>query len=201
MTDQVANRITLYLNCSKVVMSGNVGAPSRSNRSRISIGWVCLIFTAMGVLSPSSVLAQGFVEQMDALKGLEGVYIMGGDLDDELTFTGLQKGDVLSAVTIGLRMAGMPVLDESEWLLLEDSPVLHISIVSSVDHEASSLYMIRLEVFFLMNKLSDPDFTSYAVAWGEGKVGVIDSAAADVILRDLDALVKRLASDFHAANS
>jgi len=155
----------------------------------------------MGVLSPSSVLAQGFVEQMDALKGLEGVYIMGGDLDDELTFTGLQKEDVLSAVTMGLRMAGMPVLDESEWLLLEDSPVLHISIVSSVDHEASSLYMIRLEVFFLMNKLSDPDFTSYAVAWGEGKVGVIDSAAADLILRDLDALVKRLASDFHAANS
>ena len=182
-------------------MNGNEEVVSMRMQNRTCFARILTVFSVCVLLSSGSLLAQGFVDEMDALRGLEGVYVMGGDLDDELTFTGLQKEDVLSAVTMGLRNGGIPVLDETDWLLLEDSPVLHIDIVSSIDLETSTLYSIRLEVFFLMNKLSDPGFTTYAVAWGAGKVGVIDSSAADAILQDLGVLVERLVADYHAVNS
>ncbi|GMQ81880.1 MAG: hypothetical protein BMS9Abin05_1317 [Rhodothermia bacterium] len=197
----MTNGLTITLNSSRVVMNGYGGVIPTRNPVRISTARILMTLAVIGFLSQGSLFAQGFVDQMDALKGLEGVYIMGGDLDDELSLTGLQKEDVLAAVTKNLRNRGMPVLDETDWLLLEDSPVLHVDIVSSIDHESSTLYSIRLEVFFSMNKLSDPAFTTYAVAWGEGKVGVIDSSAADAILQDLGVLVERLVADYHAVNS
>ena len=197
----MTNGITIHLNSSRVVMNGFDGVVPMAVLIRTTAARILMSLVAVVILAPGSLYAQGFVDQMDALKGLEGVYIMGGDLDDELSFTGLLKDDVLSAVTVSLRNGGMPVLDETDWLLLEDSPVLHIDIVSSIDHEATTLYSIRLEVFFLMNKLSDPGFTTFAVAWGEGKVGIIDSSAAEAILQDLGVLVERLVADYHAVNS
>ena len=185
------------MNCTELVMN-QFSIPAQSSFTCALFG-ICLVI--IGVAMPSISLAQGFVEEKESLKGLEGVYVMGGDLDDEIMLTGLQKNDVLSVVSTGLISSGVPVLDESEWLMIEDSPVLHIDISSSVDHEAYTLYTVRFEVLFLMNKLSDARFTTYAVVWGDGMVGVLDGSASELILEDIQVLVDRLAADFHAVNS
>ncbi len=160
-----------------------------------------IIAALLVVLIGSPVFAQGLVDEKDALKGLEGAYIMGGDVDDVLAVSGLRKEDVLSVVTSRLTGTRFRVLNETEWLMLDDSPVLHIDLSSAISDEGHILYSIRLEILFLVNPVSRRDFTTYAVAWGEGKYGVLGSNGSPAILHAIELLLDRLISDYIAVNS
>jgi len=143
---------------------------------------------------------QGLADEKDALEGLDGAYIMGGDIDDVLAETGLQKEDVLSLVAARLSNSGFRVLDETEWLMRDDSPVLHIDLSSKISEEGFALYAVRLEILFLVNPVSRRNFTTFAVAWGEGKFGTLGSRGAPVVLQEIELLLDRLVSDHNAAN-
>ena len=160
-----------------------------------------IYLVACACLISSTAMGQGFIDERDALEGLYGVYVMGGDLDDNLTASGLQKQDVIASVTSRLINGGIRVLEETEWLMLDDAPVLHINLQSSVDDEEHTLYSVELEVFYLVNPISRPDFSAYAVAWGQGKFGVLGDDGAQKIMDDLGHLVDRLTSDYNAVNS
>lgn len=149
----------------------------------------------------SPVFAQGLVDEKDALEGLEGAYIMGGDVDDVLAVSGLQKEDVLSIVTSRLTNTGFRVFDETEWLMLDDSPVLHIDLTSAMSDEEHTLYSVRLEILYLVNPISRRNFKTYAVVWSEGKFGVLGSSGSLAILHAIELLVDRLVSDYNAVNS
>ena len=153
------------------------------------------------ILLVAPVRGQGFVDEKDALNGLEGVYVMGGDLDDLLAAAGLRKDDILSTVISQLTIGGVRVLDETDWLMLDDAPVLHVEVVSKVEDTDRAIYGVRIEVLYLMNPVSNRSFTTYAVAWGEGEFGTVNADSSSSILRDLRRIVDRFVADFHEANS
>ena len=136
---------------------------------------------------------QGLLDEAGALKGLGGVYIMGGDVEGELIHRGLEKEQVLARVTSRINTEGIRVLDEMDWLLLESAPVLFVDIKAE-----NGVYVVRLEILHLVHPVSDPSSTSYAVIWGDGRAGPIDDDSVEAVLRDLDLLATLLADDFNA---
>lgn len=67
-------------------------------------------------------------DEAGALKGLDGLYIMGGDVGATLSGAGLDKEQVLSHVTAALGFGGLRVLGEMDWLMPESAPVLFVDI-------------------------------------------------------------------------
>ena len=135
---------------------------------------------------------QGLLDEAGALKGLSGLYIMGGDVGDELIASGLEKEAVLAQVSSRLKSDGIQILDEMEWLMLESAPVLFIDI--RADNE---VYIVRMEILHLVHPLSTPSSTSYAVIWGESRAGLMEDEVEETIFRDLELLSAILANDFN----
>jgi len=155
--------------------------------------WIPVVAACWLTIGFSQVNAQSLLDEAGALEGLGGLYIMGGDVGDELIAGGLDKAQVLARVSSRLSTGGIRVLEEMEWLMVDSAPVLFIDIQTE-----KKIYVVRLEILYLVHPVSDPSSTSYAVIWGEGKAGPIEEDSADAVLRDLDLLTTILTDDFRA---
>ncbi len=160
---------------------------------------LALFFTILLLRAPATP-AQVLSDEVGALRGLAGVYIMGGDADDIMAGRGIVKEDVLNVVTMRLHDGGVPVLDETGWLMEESAPVLYIDLTWNAQDDLL-VYSVRLEVLYLVNPLSETEMTAYAVIWGEGRLGILGDSASDRILDDLQHLADKLSNDYAASNS
>jgi len=155
--------------------------------------WVPVVIGCWLSIGFSQASGQSLLDEAGALKGLGGLYIMGGDVGGELITSGLDKEQVLARVSSRLSTGGIRVLEEMEWLMVESAPVLFVDI--QTDEE---IYVVRLEILYLVHPVSDPSSTSYAVIWGDGRAGLIDEDSAEAVLKDLDMLTSVLTDDFRA---
>lgn len=159
--------------------------PGRLFRARaLAVFWMVIGFTQVN--------GQSLIDEAGALKELGGLYIMGGDVEEELLSHGLDKEQVFARVTSRISMGGMRVLNEMEWLMIESAPVLFIDIRSE-----NSVYVVRLEILYLVHPVSNPSATSYAVIWSDYRAGRIEEDSAEAVLRDLDLLAAILANDYN----
>lgn len=158
----------------------------------------CLVIIFAMLFTSAS--GQGLSDQIDSLNGLDGVYIMGGDPDEFLAERGVLKGDILNLVSKELRTGGLRVLDETDWLMLEDAPVLYIDLSSRKENDLL-VYSVRLEVLYLVNPVSRSEMTTNAVVWGNGRFGTADEEISRQIMNELSRLVVQLINDYASSNS
>lgn len=154
---------------------------------------VRIVFAVMVLFFARNVGAQGLVDEAGALRGLDGLYVIGGDVSPVLASSGFDKEQTIKRVSARLREGGVRVLDEVSWLMAEAAPVLFIEI-----QDEDNIYSVRLEVLLLVHPLSDPSQTSYAVIWGEGRAGRVTDNVNEDLSRDIDVLASILIRDYVA---
>jgi len=178
--------------------------PGEKKRSRSRLGhsrWILAAALFAVTATKSDVRAQDIISKEEVLSVLDGVYVIGGDVDELLATGGLTKEQILTAATMDLSKGGVPVLDEASWLAMESAPVFHVDLQARQTSIQSPLYSVRVEVLYLVNPLSDPTITSYAMVWGEGRVGIYDASGAKSVMNDLHELIDHFLIDYRDALS
>jgi hypothetical protein len=82
-------------------------------------------------------------EQVEVLRGLEGVYVVVGRLKPEIERDGLYGSMLHDDAEFMLRTAGVKVLSEEEWLLVPGTPYLYLN-VDAFKYSDGYVYKIRL---------------------------------------------------------
>lgn len=155
-----------------------------------------LIFLICGFVQASA--QDVSTDQKDALKGLKGVYVLGGDVDPGLK--GIAKKTLLSDIETALHTASIPVLDEERWLFAEGSPALYLDITISESVAGQCGYSIRLELQELVSPLSNPAVTTYGVIWSKNQTGIMNESEIGYTRQIVEQLTDQFITDYHAAN-
>ena len=177
------------------VVNGAIRAVSscsvRLNGLATSRKMLLMCFTIVLTQVTPSVSAQGLLNEAEALSGLPGLYILGGDVNDVLISYEITKDDLISGVTEVLTAASVPVLDEMNWLTTESAPVVHIDLRSE-----NGVFRAALEVLYLVHPVSNPDETTYAVVWSKDVLGQLSGDVRAATAEAYRTLARTLADDF-----
>jgi hypothetical protein len=149
-------------------------------------------FTLSG-LTVSPAHGQGLVDEAEALSGLPGLYVLGGNVDEIMSEYAIRKDELLKTVSAELQDGGVPILDEMNWLMVDSAPVVHIDLRSE-----DGVYRVLLEVLYLVHPVSDPDATTYAVIWSQDRLGALSDSVKDEIMDASRNLAAALAIDYRS---
>ena len=116
-----------------------------------------------------------FADDDNMLRGLKGVNVMVADLRPEIERSGLSKTQIQTDVELKLRMAGIKVLSEEEYLSVPGFPHLYVRIAGfkaeAIRHYVFSVSVELMQEVYLVR--TAPDFTEYgAVTWSHSIVGI-----------------------------
>ena len=150
---------------------------------RISVFVTILLLFSVGIGSADTL-------GKESLQGLRGVHVTVANLMPDIEKDGLQKSSILTDVELKLRMVGIKVLTENEWLAEPGGPFLNVIVVSALRGDssiASGLYGYHIsvelrQVVILKRDLNNSDF---AATWkSTGAIGTVGSNHVKNTLRD-----------------
>jgi len=131
------------------------------------------------------------------LRGLKGV----GGLRPEIERSGLSKTQIQTDVELKLRMAGIEVFSEEEYLDVSGRPRLYVS-VNGFKAEDTRDYVFSVSVGLIQDVYlvrTVPDFTEYgAVTWSHSIVGI--SPKLGTIRTGVKDMVDRFISAYLSVN-
>ncbi len=107
---------------------------------------ICFLIILLATLSTMPcVPAYSTEEQVEVLRGLEGIYVVVGRLRPEIERDGLYERMLQDDAEFMLRTAGVKVLSREEWLQAPGSPYLHLN-VGAFKYSDGYVYRIRLRL-------------------------------------------------------
>ncbi len=139
----------------------------------------------------------------DALKGLEGVYVLIEPIRSEAQEDGLTDDLLQTDVELQLRKAGIRVLTKEECFETPGAPYLYIN-VNTVKFKNLELYSfnIKIELTQYIHLERDPTITIPADTWSVGMVGsVVASQIKSFVRENLSNLVDKFLNDYLAVNT
>ena len=129
----------------------------------------------MILLLSSAVQGQTTSDEKETLKGIKSLRVIVGVGEPDIKKDGLQVSSIQTDVELKLRMAGIKVLTEEEWLAMKEvgGPYLFVG-VDSFRREGSELYAfhISVELNQLVYLNRNPDIIVFARTWrSAGSIG------------------------------
>ena len=138
----------------------------------------------------------------DALKGLEGVYVLIEPIRSEAQEDGLTEVLLQTDVELQLRKAGIKVLTKEECFKTPGAPYLYIN-VNTVKFKNLELYSfnIKIELTQYIQLERNPSITIPADTWSVGMVGsVVASQMKSFVRESLGNLVDKFINDYLVVN-
>ncbi len=145
--------------------------------------------------------------QAESLRGLDGLYLIGSDLNDQAQEGGLTEDALQTYLEMRLRQARIPVLSTIvEWLATERQPYLYLNILA-LQTARGWAYTLRLEV----KQLACPEGRllrgdphgggcSGFTTWDVGVLSITPDNLADSVRGNLAELMDQLVNDYLAMN-
>jgi hypothetical protein len=136
---------------------------------------VSLVWTAIAVMAPLSIstLAFGFDANINkaSLRGLEGVYVSVEKLNPEIEKDGLTEDLIRKDTELKLKGAGIRALSKKEWLSVEGSPYLYVS-VNALKLRETNEYIYAIHIAFRQNvyPVREPIPVLGATTWSVGGI-------------------------------
>lgn len=159
---------------------------------------ICLLIVLLAILpTVTSAFAQSREEQVEVLRGLEGVYVVVGRLKPEIERDGLYKSELQSDVELTLRMGGLKILSEEEWLLAPGTPYVYLR-VDAFKYSDGYVYEIQLclvEKVLPVRKGITIDATTLRM---RDELGLTPSLSG--ITEGVRDLLEKFIDEWHAAN-
>lgn len=122
-----------------------------------------ILRTAMALLIAATLQAEGGVTDA-TLKGIRGVKVV-VDLNSDAEEAGLRKSDIQTDVELKLRLAGIKVLAQEEWLKEPGSPLLAVNAnLLQAGKEMPGLYAVSVELLQGVTLVRDLSMTM-ATTW------------------------------------
>jgi hypothetical protein len=153
---------------------------------------ICLITmlgTGVGFPSPRAQHADA------SLKGIDAVYVAIEPLPDGATVLGLTEEAIQTDVELKLRLAGLRVVTQSEWLQLPGQPYLYVKINVSTGSQAANVD-VELCQNVLLKRNNSPAFG--VATWRVG--GVISGPDAQFIRERTKDLVDKFLNAWLSVN-
>lgn len=123
--------------------------------------------------------------QMTAMRKLSGVYVMGEVIGDS---TGaIDRRLILEVAEADLRLAGIRILTEEEWIQAEGSPVLYVEVVLTQYNKRGVRYDTRLSLQQLTSGGKEPG--TYRILWNRAASAQANSADLETLKRMLSGLM------------
>lgn len=110
----------------------------------MALWWILSIF--------SYAFAQIKEEEREVLRGLEGVRVLVDRLKPEIERDGLYIDTLQGDVEVKLRIAGIKVLSEEEWLQAPGAPYLFL-VVDALKHKKGYIFRIELSLREMVTSL------------------------------------------------
>ena len=95
---------------------------------------------------PSRTAGQDVSLERESLAGLDGLYVLVDDIDEDGQEGGLTRGALRTYLEMRLRQARIPILSEDEFLALERSPRLYLSVTTLSTAAGGWTYSLDLNV-------------------------------------------------------
>ena len=160
----------------------------------------CKLLIVLFLLIPSSVYAQTD-DEVESLRGLKGVYVLIDSLHPDIEADGLRENQIHTDVELKLRLAGIKVLNEVEYLMEKGKPYLYIRF-NSFRHE-SGLHIINIGVGLNQSVYLERDLNIKvygAVTWDLYYTGTVGAKNVNQIRDIIKDLVDEFINDYLSVN-
>ncbi|MGA1979076.1 MAG: hypothetical protein ABSG99_00710 [Sedimentisphaerales bacterium] len=140
-------------------------------------------------------------KERDTLKGLQGVYVLVGNLKPEVEKYGLTTQQLKTDVELRLRQNDIRVLSEQEWLSTLGNPVLYVNVNIVVNEDIGfAAFSISLELKQKVFLARDIAKFCLASTWNSGDTGGVGSNNVKNIRDTVKDRVDGFINEYLAAN-
>ena len=159
---------------------------------------LCLI-----VVPASKVFSENSLKRK-ALKGLQGVHVVVGEIRPEAEQAGLYGNRIQTDVELRLRKAGIRVLTQEETLKFANGPLLYVVVNAMEVKTVPRLYVFSasVSVMELVTLIRKPFLSVPASTWkGTGWTGTVGRPGLkEYVLEEVGAMVDQFINHYLAAN-
>ena len=135
------------------------------------------------------------------LQGIRGVHVLIEHLDPTVERAGLRSADLKTDVELKLRLAGIPVLSESEWLAEPGSPILVVTIGIQWESDLGVWpYDVEAELVQRVNLERVPKALAFAGTWSIGVIGSVGKLKVGGIRDNVKDLVDKFINAYLSVN-
>ncbi len=112
------------------------------------------------------------LDEVRSLVGVKGIYVTITDLNEDTKSAGLTKEQLKTDVELKLRLAGIKVNSQPEWLSSKHEGLFLVTIATDSDDDSPSIaYTVAVELSQRRKLLRRPYARVFAPTWGRGTVG------------------------------
>ena len=109
----------------------------------------------------------------ETLKGFKGVYV-DVKIKPDLDQAGLSKSQILTDIELKLRLAGIKVLTEEEWIKEKGEPTFYISVTSLKPRGGLITYYISFRFYQVVFMERNPSIEQFGSTWSVGVLSIGD---------------------------
>ena len=168
-------------------------------RTRILLGLIVFLFTWSAFVSVT--FAQTKKQEIESLRGLQGVRVVVENIHPEAERDGLTRSQLQVVVELELRKAGIKVLTEEEQSSTPGSPFLYVN-VTAVRRKASVIYgySISVELCQVVVLYRDQSIMITTTTWWSGVVGTVGAPKLQDISDSVKEKVDVFINDYLTVN-
>ena len=170
-------------------------------RIRFLFGVIALLFTWSTFVSV--IFAQRKrtnQEEIESLRGLQGVRVRVEDIDPEAEQDSLTKSQIQMVVESEIRKAGIKVLTEEEWFSIPGSAILSVNVNTHKSSDGPYSFNISLELVQRVASFRNPYFARLAPTWNTGSVGTVGASNLRNIYDSVKDMVDIFINDYLSVN-
>lgn len=140
--------------------------------------------------------------QVGSLVGVKGISILVERLYEDARATGLTREQVKTDIELKLRLAGIKVNSEQEWLASEDRAELYVRTnTTNSDSSPNRVYAISVELKQNVTLVRSPYAKAMGATWDKAYVGICPRGQfPDIARQAVKDLTDKFISDYHTAN-
>jgi hypothetical protein len=166
-------------------------------RIRFLFATIALLFTWSTFVAVIFAQRIKIKEEIESLRGLQGVRVTVEDIDPEAERDGLTKSQIQRVVESELRKAGIKVLTEEEWFSIPSSAILSVNVNTDKSPES---FNISLELVQRVALFRNPYFARLAPTWNTGSVGTVGASNLRNIYDSVKDMVDIFINDYLSVN-
>lgn len=160
---------------------------------RLSIASIALLLS----LAP---ISKALDDGSESLRGLSGVSVTVEALSPATEEAGLTKADVLTDVELKLRLAGIPVLNEKQWIEAPGAPYLYLAV--TVSNRSNGLWAFSISVELMQRVVLErrPESGLFASTWSTDYVGSVGSTNIRSVRENIKDQIDKFINAYLAVN-
>ena len=109
----------------------------------------------------------------ESLRGLKGVFVIIEGLSPDIEADGLKKEQIQTDVELKLRLAGIQVISQEEWMNDTGGACLYVNVNDVKTKTDIYSFIVSVEFSQSVYLVRDPKIFSHGITWNVGTIGTV----------------------------